>query len=52
MASLVGTCSSQPILATAISRYVYTFISYQGQRPSRALDLKALEVGGPKRRPT
>ena len=52
--SLVGRRSSQPNLALSISREAYTFISYQGQRPSRArspaVDLEASEAGGPKRR--
>lgn len=33
MASLVGTCSSQPIFNRPCSRQAYTLISYHGRGP-------------------
>ena len=54
MASLVGTCSSQPIFGLSRSREAYTFISYQGQGPlsgaAHAPVLMPLRAIGPKRR--
>jgi hypothetical protein len=58
-AGLVVRCSSQPFLALAIGRHVYTFISYQGQCPSsdavQALDsepLTAIAIFGENENPS
>lgn len=52
--SLLAMRCSQPFWAPSITRYENTFISYQGlctaSRAVPALDLRLLEVGGPKRR--
>ena len=49
MASLVAIRTSHPLLALSISRYSYTFISYQAERNGKgallALELRALGPG-------